>query len=185
MKTKIIILIIAVLILIGFLAFYNSNKTTEEITGESESPSPTALMPQAGLPAQVEAKRQAIYQAAISRDYDRLAGEAPGDLNYSFGGEYEGGFVGYLKLAEENERLSAFDIIPTILRLPYAERDGLYTWPSVFTVAPSEWTEEDLAMMRTFLTEEQIEDFREFGGYIYYRLGIDSEGNWKFYLAGD
>ena len=183
MKKIILALILIILAVLAYKIF--SRTEPEKVTDTPPSQTEKILPPQAGLPPKVEAKRQAIYQASISRDYDRLAEEAGDDLNYSFGGAYEGGFVGYLKLAEENERLSAFDIIPTILRLPYAEKDGLYTWPSVFTIEPSKWTPEDIAMMKTFLTDEQIEDFREFGGYIYYRLGIDSEGNWKFYLAGD
>jgi hypothetical protein len=180
------ILIALVLIILAVIAYNAMTQVAEEAAPlPTENPAGTELPAQAGLPEAVEARRQAIYQAAISRDYDRLASEASEEFNYSFGGEYEGGFAGYLRLAEENERLSAFDIIPTILRLPYAEKDGLYTWPSVFTIEPSKWTEEDIALMRTFLSEEQIEDFREFGGYIYYRMGIDSTGNWKFYLAGD
>lgn len=104
---------------------------------------------------------------------------------YSFGGDYECGFVGYLKLAEKDEGESVFDIIPILLRLPYALRENLYTWPSVFTAEPSKGTPEDITMMKTFLTDKQIEDYRQYGGYVYYRMGITSQGDWTFYLAGD
>jgi hypothetical protein len=143
------------------------------------------LTPQGGLPPLVEAKRQAIYIAAISRDYEKLNKETSKDFQYSFGGDYEDGFIGYLKLAEKNYRESAFDIMPTLLRLPYTKRGNLYTWPSVFDIEPSKWTSEDIRMMQTFLTEEQIESYRQYGGYMYYRLGITSLGDWIFYVAGD
>ncbi len=183
MKKILILLLIGILVIL-YLRYSsqtdtvapvdNTNKTDEQI-----------LAPQDGLPPQVEAKRQAIYKAALTRNYEKLAAEAASNFHYSFGGEYEGGFVGYLKLAGQDEGETAFDIIPTLLKLPYAVRDDLYTWPSVFTIEPSKWTPADIAMMRTFLTDEDIESYRQFGGYIYYRLGITYEGNWTFYLAGD
>ena len=140
---------------------------------------------QGGLPEKVEAKRQAIYAAAKSEDYDKLAAEAGTPFNYSFGGEYEGGFVGYLKLAAENEGRSAFDILPTLLQMPYVLRGSTYTWPSVFVKTANEWTDEDIAQMKKIMTDEQIEEYRKFGSYAYYRLGISEEGNWAYYLAGD
>ncbi len=121
----------------------------------------------------------------MARDYDKLNAETSTDFHYSFGGEYKDGFVGFLKLSEKDEGESAFDIISTLLRLPYALRENLYTWPSVFTTEPSKWTPEDITMMKIFLTDKQIEDYRQYGGYVYYRMGITSQGDWTFYLAGD
>lgn len=170
----------------SFFNFYKKPITpVTPITEINTVETKEALPAQAGLPVEVATKREAIYQAALSRNYETLAKEAGADFYYSFGGEYEGGFVEYLKLSEKDEKESAFDIIPTLLALPYAKIDDLYVWPSVYTVEPSKWTSEDIAIMKTFLTEKQIEDFREFGGYIYYRLAITSSGEWVYYLAGD
>ncbi len=183
MKRKVIIILS--IVLAGFILLKYFFKADIVPQQKNDNVAVEILPNQAGLPVKVEAKRQAIYKAALRRDYEKLAAEAAADLHYSFGGEYEGGFVGYLKLSAMDEGETAFDIIPTLLKLPYAEREGLYTWPSVFTIESFRWTEADVAMMKTFLTDKQIEGFREFGGYIYYRLGINSEGEWKFYLAGD
>lgn len=181
------VIFISILILLAIVFYiFNLYKKTEVSTSENNiSETNKILPPQEGLPPLVEAKRQAIYAAALSRSYDNLNKETSEDFHYSFGGEYEEGFVGYLKLAESNEGKSVFDVIPILLRLPYAMRDNLYTWPSVFTIEPSKWTMEDIRMMKTFLTEEQIEGYRQYGGYIFYRLGITAEGDWTFYLAGD
>ena len=173
-----------ILAIVAFIFFFNQKAEAPVVPGNKE-PEVAALPIQEGLPGKVEAKRQAIYRAALSRDYEKLAQEASPNLNYSFGGDEEGGVAGYMKLSEETEGKSAFDIIPILLKLPYAVKNNLYSWPSVFTIEPSKWTPEDVAMMKTFLTEKQIEDFRQFGGYIYYRLGITSAGEWTFYLAGD
>lgn len=189
MKAKIIFISILVLALVGGFIFYKPKKEVSPHPAPQEEAKPapeiSPLPVEPALPEAVEAKRQAIYRAALSRDYGKLAAEAPSDIFYSFGGAYEGGFAGYLELSAKDEGKSAFDIIPALLRLPYAYTNGAYIWPSVATTPASEWTEEDIAMLRTFLPEEYIKSFREFGGYIYYRLGIDSEGIWDFYVAGD
>ncbi len=187
MKKLLLVLFFVLAIFIAGISVLNKThpkKPILEVVKQSDLP------PQEGLPDTVETKRQAIYDAVLTRDYKTLAAQASPNFHYSFGGEYEGGFEGYLRLAETTEKESVFDIIPTLLQLPYAFKanqssEGIYTWPSVFTKEPSEWTEEDLVMMRTFLTEEQIKSYREFGGYMYYRLGITEDGEWIFYLAGD
>lgn len=186
MKQRVVISILVIgLLVIAFfiLNFYQKDEVPGQEPNSSEARE--TLPTQEGLPREVEIKRQAIYAASLSRNYEKLNNEISTDFNYSFGGEYEGGFIGYLKLSEKNEGESVFDVIPILLRLPYAYKDNLYTWPSVFIVEPSKWTPEDIAMMKTFLTDEQIQSYREFGGYIYYRLGITQKGDWTFYLAGD
>jgi len=143
------------------------------------------LEPQIGLPKAVEQKRQAIFKAATAGDYEALTAEADPSLNYSFGGPHEKGFVGFLKLSEQTEGQSALDIIPRLLELPYAYQANIYVWPNVFYKAPNEWKENDIELMKKLVSLDQIEKFREFGGYVYYRLGITKEGNWVFYIAGD
>ncbi len=184
MKKMILIIILAAVAI--FLAIYIPSRSTPQSPTPVPTPSPTPLPPQEGLPASVEATRQAIYQAALSRDYDKLAALATyPNFSYSFGGPYPGGFKEYLKLAETTERESAFDVIPTLLRLPYGYSNGIYTWPWVHFKQPKDWTEEDVALLRTFVSDERIEHFREYGGYIYYRLGINEGGTWIYYIAGD
>lgn len=155
----------------------------KENEGEGKFP---ALPDQVGLPPQVEATRQALYAAALSRDYNRLAELATyPNFSYTFGGPYPGGFIEYLKLAETTEKESVFDVIPKLLALPYAKSGGIYAWPGVFYKESSAWTEEDIASMKKILTDAEIENYRKFGGYLYYRVGIDEKGNWIFYIAGD
>lgn len=143
------------------------------------------LPDQEGLPVQVEAKRQAIYQAAYERNYDALANEAEPVFMYSFGGSEEGGFIAHLKNNEGSGEGEVFSIISTLLELPYGKQGDIYTWPAVFTKESKDWTEEDIAQMKTFLTSQEIESYREFGGYAYYRIGITKEGKWVYFIAGD
>jgi len=185
MRNKVIIFIILVLIA-GAGYFYYSDRNVEPAENGA-IPQVESLSPQAGLPPLVEAKRQAIYKAAMARDYALLAAEAGEDLSYSFGGPVEGGFAEFLRMSEASEKESAFDIIPALLKMPYAVLGDnlIYAWPSVFSKEPKDWTPEDISMMKTILTDEQIEQYRQFGHYLYYRIGITTEGKWIYYIAGD
>lgn len=186
MKTVLGIIVVVILALGGYMLLNTESKETVVIPPPKEENKVPALPDQVGLPREVEATRQAIYVAALSRDYDRLTELATyPNFSYSFGGPHPGGFLGYLKQREVAGKESPFDIIPTLLRLPYGKSGGIYAWPGVFYKKSSEWTEEDVALMRTFLSDEQIESFRKFGGYIYYRVGINENGDWIFYIAGD
>ena len=178
MKKILIIVIILVLVFVGFRLF--SSKPSKEETPVNETPQ---LAYQEGLPEQVEQKRQSIYRAAYDKNYDKLAIEAESDLSYSFGGSEENGFIDYLKNKENSQEL--LSTITKLLELPYVKHSNIYTWPSVFTKEPKDWTEEDIAQMNIFLTNEEIESYREFGGYAYYRLGITEEGKWIYFIAGD
>lgn len=189
-KFSLIIIIVTLIFIVSFIVF--KKDTPMPVIDETPTVVVNELAQQEGLPEVVEAKRQAIYRAALTKDYVKLANEATSadNFNYSFGGEFEGGFAGFMEYVAKEEGRSAFEIIPMLLKLPYALNSNsiqgdIYTWPSVFTVESSKWTSEDISMMRTFLTDEEIENYRQFGGYIYYRLGITSKGEWIFYLAGD
>lgn len=178
MKKTLIIVILLVLVFVGFRLF--SSKYSKEETPMSKIPQ---LAYQEGLPEQVELKRQSIYRAAYEKNYENLANEAESNFSYSFGGSEENGFIDYLKNKENSEEL--LGTITTLLELPYVKHSNIYTWPSVFTKEPKDWTEEDIAQMKIFLTDEEIETYREFGGYAYYRLGITEEGKWIYFIAGD
>jgi hypothetical protein len=50
---------------------------------------------------------------------------------------------------------------------------------------PKRLTEEELELLSTFATPREIQGWREFGGYIGWRAGIEPDGDWVFYVAGD
>lgn len=191
MKTILSLLIIA--LIIG-AAVWLANRPSKNVDVDVNRQIPeepadrgNTLAPQAGLPAEVEATRQAIFKAAVDRNYDKLnalAGDPKG-FKYSFGGEYEGGFVGYLKLEEENTGKNAFETIKDILPLPYDKQGNIYVWPAVFNKAASDWNDADIAQMQTFLTDEEIEGYRKFGAYADWRIGIRDDGKWVYFIAGD
>lgn len=147
----------------------------EDITKVSQSSS---------VPEVVSSTLGKIKNAAELKDYEALGSIANIPFKYTFGDEYEGGFVAWLKYLDDKGK-NSFENILEILAQPYAMQGDIYVWPAVFTKSAEEWTEEDISNMRKFATEEEIEGWREFGAYIGYRIGISKDGSWVYYLAGD
>lgn len=152
-----------------------------------------SLVVQAGLPAVVEAKRQAIYRAAFSRDLKKLEAEAyatyPPDFPnppresisfYSYdaqGKEKLGLLSGFSKFREHEKNISIFDLYPFILNSPFAVTDNMYTWPSVATKESKNWSASEISSLKAFLTDEQIEEFKNYY-YTYPKITITSDGKW-------
>lgn len=152
----------------------------------------SSLPVQAGLPSIVEAKRQAIYKAAISKDYEKLVAEA--DISVRNMKSSEGpraGFIRFLNNADQKSKDTAFRIIPLLLKTSYAiYYPGLnddYIWPSVAQKPATEWTSEEIAQLKTFMTDQEIEDTKLGGSgyYAYYRLIITKDGKWTLFVVGD
>jgi hypothetical protein len=138
------------------------------------------------LPDPVERTRIAIAEAAAARNYDALAQLIPEDgFEYTFGGPVPGGPAAYWRRLEASTEEAPLDTLVAVLALPYTKVRGIYVWPFAFDRAPEQLTEEELELLATFATPREIEGWREFGGYIGYRAGIEPDGDWVFYVAGD
>jgi hypothetical protein len=135
----------------------------------------------AGLPEPVEAKRAAILEAAESGDHEAVAALASDQFSYTFGGPVEGGPAEFWRQAEANGD-EPLESLARILRMPYTLSRGLYVWPFAYDRTPDELTpyEEDLLA--------QLPgggDVFTGGGYLGWRAGIEPDGDWVFFVAGD
>ncbi len=141
-----------------------------------------SLSTQAGLPAAVEAKRQAIYKAAVAHDLNKLKKEATSRF-------FDDGFglgVDPWKQQIKGDQ-NNFDIITTLLKMPYIidpSDHNEYIWPSFFFKESKDWTAEDVNNMKTILSDKEIEDYRKSGEYTYYRIAISPSGEWTLYYTG-
>lgn len=138
---------------------------------------------QEGLPEAVAETRQEIVAAASRCDYDRLAELTPPEFTYSFGDGADP--AAYWREQEElgNQPLR---FLAEMLERPYATRDGRYLWPSAFVY--DDWAdvpEEDREALRPLYDQDDFADFERFGAYLGYRVGIDEDGTWRFFAAGD
>jgi hypothetical protein len=141
---------------------------------------------QAELPDPVERSRIAIAKAAAARDYGALARLIRDEgFEYTFGGPAQGGPTAYWRRLEATTDEAPLETLVAVLALPHTRMRGIYVWPFAFDRDPKRLTEEELELLSTFATPREIQGWREFGGYIGWRAGIEPDGDWVFYVAGD
>ena len=169
--------------------------TTRQTASTTEPQSPPATDPAAAtapadggivvVPPSVQQTHDAILGAARAFDYEALEGLVdPATFSYSFG--EEGDPIGYWRLLEEEGEVPILgDFLGVVLSMQAGMQDGVYVWPAAYAKSPSEWTAVDLADMRMLYTDEEISGFKQAGGYLGYRVGIQEDGTWIFFVAGD
>lgn len=165
------------------------NAQIENLENEPEDNKKTtvSLAVQAGLPSVVEAKRQAIYKAAVSRDLIKLKAETKSQVesdpeSISFytidaqGKNYQG-LSGFTEMIEYEKTISLFDLYLALLESPYVVTGNLYTWPAVAPKDGRDWTVSDVAYLKKFLSDRQIELLKGYY-YTYPKITITSDGKW-------
>jgi hypothetical protein len=145
------------------------------------------LPEQPELPDAVEEKRLAIARAAADRDYAALAHLLPvgGGFEYTFGGAVEGGPTAYWRRLEATTDEAPLDSLVTVLSLPYTKVRGIYVWPFAFDRDPKRFSYDELQLLSALATPRELAGWRRFGGYIGWRAGIEPDGDWIFFVAGD
>lgn len=161
-----------------------------KVTGAAANPALATDDSEPGLPAAVADTRQALHEAAIAGDWATIESLMSPDFTSSFGGASGPGEAISMLRAMEEEGQDPLGLMVRLLQTPYgvvaAESAGThYFWPGPFVRTPEEWTEDDLAVLRRLGTEEDIQGWRDFGGYIGWRIGITEQGNWTIFTAGD
>jgi hypothetical protein len=155
--------------------------TTVTETRATEGPPP-----QAGLPEPVAAKRAQIWEEARAKDYEGLAALVdPAGFEYTFGGPVPGGPAAHWRQLEPTER--PVETLAAILELPFVvdPTSELYVWPYAFLRPAATLSAEERQQLVDALGEDAVRAYEQSGNYLGYRAGIDSEGNWVFYVAGD
>lgn len=154
------------------------NAAFEPIQGcSSEGFAVTA--PPVGLnPAQGETY-SLILQALNTCEWNLLAELTSGEFTASFGGSdaielwQDAEFFGEPILARLYEHLVG----------PFAQVDGIAQWPRA-AAYPWEEVDDDMKNELNALGYNDLSVFEDIG-YVGYRTGIDTEGNWIYFVAGD
>jgi hypothetical protein len=144
--------------------------------------------PQLGLPARVARKRAEIWRAAKSGDYEDVADLVdPKGFEYTFGGPVPGGPAAYWRRVDQTTKERPIETLAAILELPYVHQPehNLYVWPFAFTRKASTLSPEEREQLAEAIGEDGLRAYEQLGDYLGYRAGIDSNGNWVFYVAGD
>jgi hypothetical protein len=137
------------------------------------------------LPAAVERTRASLLEAARTGDYEQLRPLVPDALEYTFGGPVEGGAIAFWQRLENDSGASPIQILAGLLELPYTLHRGIYVWPFAFDKQPDELTEYDRGLLESVGGEDLREHFGEGIGYLGWRTGIEPDGDWVFFVAGD
>jgi hypothetical protein len=78
------------------------------------------------------------------------------------------------------------DIISTgFVHVGQGTPDEMYVWPYFAEKDLKKLTPPERVELLRIVTAGDLADMQEFGGYNFYRLGITTDGKWKFFTAGD
>ena len=154
-----------------------TDTTTATVTATSEIA--------VGLPAAVEKTRAALIEAAESGDYEKLRPLVPETgFEFTFGGPVAGGAIAYWQDLERTSDERPLATLAEILRMPYTLSRGIYVWPFAYDVASiDDLTAHERELLAPLGSLESV--FVEGTGYLGWRAGIEPDGSWSFFVAGD
>jgi hypothetical protein len=140
---------------------------------------------QLALPGRVSDTREAILAAAQPRDWAALRSLIPDEgFTFTFGGETDP--IRYWKRLESEGHVPVFgDILPMVLDTKPGFDRGVFVWPAQATEDPADWDEQDIEALTAIYAEEDVRSFQQAGLYLGWRVGIDRDGTWVFFVAGD
>jgi len=159
-----------------------SSRLASPVAAESEA---GASEPELVLPGRVAETREAILAAASTRDFQALRALIPEEgFTFSFGEENDP--IAYWKrLESEGHEPVIGDILPMVLGTEPGFDRGVFVWPAQATEDPAEWDEQDIEALTAIHAEEDVLSFQEAGLYLGWRVGIDRDGTWIVFVAGD
>ena len=133
-----------------------------------------------GLPPPVAETHAALVAAAESGDYEELRPLLPAQFSYTFGGPVQGGPIAYWRRVEAESGERPIEMLARILRMPYTLSRGTYVWPFAYDKQPGELSAHERQVLG-----DLADDFGAGSGYLGWRAGIESDGTWAFFIAGD
>jgi hypothetical protein len=162
--------------------------TTERTVTETETATETVTRTEtvveaapAGLPQPVAETQASLLEAARSGDYEALRPLIPDGFSYTFGGPVEGGPIAYWQRVEQESDDVPIEILARILELPYTLFGGTYVWPFAY-----DKQEDELTAYERELLGDLADAYSGAGsGYLGWRAGIEPDGTWRFFIAGD
>lgn len=145
------------------------------------------------LPFSTRRMHELLLEATKSGDIEKLRpyiGSGEFATQLSLGGA-DGDPIEFLKQssgdADGHEILA---ILEEVLQSGYVRMDPnteqeVYVWPYFFAMPIEALTAKQKVELFRIVTYGDFLDMKDFGGYIFYRVGISPEGRWEFFVAGD
>lgn len=145
------------------------------------------------LPVPVQRMRSLIMEAARNADFEALRpliGTGQNRTQLSFG-VVDGDPIEYIRSQSgDPEGYEILAILHEVLEADYAIYDPgtpneFFVWPYFMATSLETLTPVQRVEIFKLLTAGDYENMREFGAYIFYRVGITPDGRWRFFVAGD
>ena len=165
--------------------------TVEAPADDAEAPQPKPEPdpepdPLASLPAEVLATREALLGAARAGDWEAVGALMSTELRFTsnYGGETD--HVAYLSGLDE-------DVLAEVVLLledPY-ERVGeiqvgeVFVWPELHARVPFAVSDDERPDLEARFGADALAEWEAAGAYLGWRIGITTEGEWIFLVAGD
>jgi hypothetical protein len=145
------------------------------------------------LPQAVRETHRQLMEAATAADLEKLRaviGTGETATTLSIGG-LEGDPIAFLKeTSGDQDGYELLAILLEVLEAGFVHVDAgteseMYVWPYFFTWPFDRLTPQMKVELYRILTAGDVQDSVDFGGYIFYRVGIRPDGKWDFFVAGD
>ncbi len=160
---------------------------------DPDAPLPEVMYDLSKLPEPVRRMHDLIVEACKSGDIEKLRplvgmGDSMTQLSLT---DVEGDPIDFLKgLSGDTEGQEILAIMEEVLDAGYVHLDAgkpeeLYVWPYFFAVPLDKLDAKQRVELFKIITAGDYEDMKQFGAYIFYRVGITPEGRWAFFVAGD
>jgi hypothetical protein len=160
---------------------------------DPDAPVPEVIYDLSTLPGPTRRMRELILEVTKSGDIEKLRpllGMGDGATTLSFGG-VEGDLIAFLKQQSgDGEGHEILAILEEVLEAGFVHIDAgkpeeLYVWPYFVGVPLEKLTPPQRVELFRIVTAGDYEDMKNYGAYIFYRVGITPEGRWMFFVAGD
>jgi hypothetical protein len=177
---RLLVALVGALVLVGCAGDGTETVSVTETRTETETQAVTETVAEAvGLAPAVAETHAALLQAAESGDYEALRPFIPDEFSYTYGLPAEGGPIPYWQQVEAESGESPIQILARILALPYTLSAGTYVWPFAYDKQEAELTDYERELLG-----DLADSFLD-SGYLGWRAGIEPDGTWRFFIAGD
>ncbi|KQU65666.1 hypothetical protein ACFFTN_05070 [Aminobacter aganoensis] len=160
---------------------------------DPDGPLPEIVYDLSRLPEPVARMRNLLVEAAKTGDIEKLRpligqGDAMPQLSF---GEIEGDPIAFIKsLSGDGEGQELLAIMEEVLNAGYVHLgegtdEDLYVWPYFFGIPLDKLDARQKVELFKIVTAGDYEDMKQYGTYVFYRLGITPDGRWAFFVAGD
>ncbi|MER8443524.1 hypothetical protein NKH52_10000 [Mesorhizobium sp. M1066] len=160
---------------------------------DPETPVPEVVYDLGKLPEPVRRMHDLIVEACKGGDIEKLrpligTGDSMTQISLT---DIDGDAIAFLKgLSGDPDGQEILAILEEVLNAGYVHLDAgtpqeLYVWPYFFALPLEKLDAKQRVELFKIVTAGDFNDMKQFGAYIFYRVGITPAGQWSFFVAGD